>query len=193
MKDIAELCIQKKFQTDKYNLGYLDNFYQGFFDKNYENIHTILEIGVKRGGSLALWNEYFKDCEIHGVDINGPIKVPGTKTHKANAYDKNFTDRFQNEYFDLVIDDGPHTYQSWIDLIDLYYDKIKVDGYLVIEDVILPQRDMGCSIDKIKELIQYAENKGFAFEEEKLMMGLQKTDHLRRLWSEYLSILVFKK
>ena len=192
-KDLVKTYMTHKCNTDKYNLGYLDNFYQEFFDKHYDDIKTMLEIGVKKGGSLKLWAHYFENADIHGVDISQPVSVNGAKVYKSNAYSKEFVNKFDDKFFDLVIDDGPHTYQSWLDLIDLYYDKIKDGGYLIIEDIILPLNKMGATAPQIKELIKHAELKGFSFEEQRLFMGLQKTERLLNMWSKHLSILVFKK
>jgi hypothetical protein len=42
---------------------------------------------------------------------------------------------FENNYFDYIIDDGPHTLQSQKDAIVKWLPKIKSGGKLIIEDI----------------------------------------------------------
>lgn len=191
-KNILDVYDANNIYTDKYTLGYLDNFYQKLFDE--QRIESILEIGIHRGESIRLWRCYFdNDVDIHGVDIKECKPIPNTSLYQDNAYSEIFASKFKDNYLDLVIDDGPHTYESWINLIDLFYDKISYGGSLVIEDIILPMSNMGATREQIKDLITYAKEKGFIFVDEKLMMGLQKTEPMKKAWSEHLSILHFVK
>src|SRR5438445_12333566 len=64
-------AIGTRHGTDKSSShhGYLD-FYERFFrDLRYKQI-TLLEIGVLRGESARMWNEYFEYGKIIGVDVN---------------------------------------------------------------------------------------------------------------------------
>lgn len=60
-----------KHGTDKASKGhgYLD-FYEGFFQGLRHKPIRLLEIGVFRGNSVAMWQEYFVAGTIIGVDIN---------------------------------------------------------------------------------------------------------------------------
>ena len=53
-----------------------------------------------------------------------------------NAYDENFVkNQFNNVLFDLVVDDGPHTFESNCKCIELYSSLLSEKGILIIEDV----------------------------------------------------------
>ena len=60
---------------------------------------VILEIGVKRGGSLDLWKKYFnKEAKIYGIDIcqnslSVERLVDGVKIFVGNQEDEYFLQR----------------------------------------------------------------------------------------------------
>jgi hypothetical protein len=66
MKDLKEISILLNYPSDKDTSHNYLPVYQQEFDK-IEDI-KILEIGVCFGGSLVLWNEFFVNSEIHGID-----------------------------------------------------------------------------------------------------------------------------
>ena len=68
-------------------------------------------------------------------DYTDPIikSYPRIKTSLCNAYDKKIVDELPG--FDIIIDDGPHTFDSHTACLELYLPKIKKDGMLVIEDI----------------------------------------------------------
>jgi hypothetical protein len=51
---------------------------------------------------------------------------------------------------DIVIDDGPHTLESQLSCIDMYYPKINPGGMLIIEDIM--------NIDNANALVEKARN-----------------------------------
>lgn len=56
-----------KYGTDK---GSLKHNYMPFYEKHLpKNPKKILEIGVLKGASLAMWSEYFPEAIIHGLDL----------------------------------------------------------------------------------------------------------------------------
>ena len=60
--------IHTKYITDK---GTEHNYLE-FYEHQFQNIrlekNNILEIGVLHGGSLKLWNEYFPNSIIYGIE-----------------------------------------------------------------------------------------------------------------------------
>ena len=51
------------------------DIYEKYLSRFIGKNPTILEIGVKDGGSLELWDNYFVNkCKIYGVDINKKCK-----------------------------------------------------------------------------------------------------------------------
>lgn len=69
----------------------------------------------------------------------------------ADAYSDEYVNKFLNDYFDYIIDDGPHTLQSQLSFIDLYYPKIKKGGKLIIEDI-QSNSDLNAIEERLQEL-----------------------------------------
>jgi hypothetical protein len=118
----------------KYCSAFYDN---AFFDLKDKKLN-ILEIGIQNGSSLVLWNEYFKNSIIYGIDNTDLIKdrldtYPRIKTIIQDAYKKELTSNLP--LFDIIIDDGPHTLESQIKFINNYFKKLNKNGKLFIEDV----------------------------------------------------------
>ena len=129
-----------KYKTDKesrhrYCTSYYDQIFYNLKDKKL----NILEIGIKNGSSLVLWNEYFKNSIVYGIDnsdlIGNRLDVyPRIKTIIQDAYRKELTSHLP--LFDIIIDDGPHTLESQKIFINNYFKKLNKNGKLIIEDVL---------------------------------------------------------
>jgi 23S rRNA U2552 (ribose-2'-O)-methylase RlmE/FtsJ len=164
------------YNTDKYSLGYLEHFYDGFFQKNH--VDRLLEIGVRGGGSVRLWKDLFPSAEIIGVDVVKCDPIPDVTIYQLDAYKS--IDYLGKEPFDLIIDDGPHTLESQLLVLELYKDIVKPGGNLVIEDII--------SKDYLMPLKEKAE-KLYRKIEIHDMTGLQRTPQLLHRWRNGLFIL----
>lgn len=137
--------------TDKGDYkSYVTDFYESEFSRRRLNKNRLLEIGVRSGASLALWANFFENIEIIGLDIEevgspvGPVKeyidYPSVKFFCDDAYKQEVADNFKGE-FSILIDDGPHSLSSQIRFLDLYLDKLAIDGVLIIEDILFGYRD----------------------------------------------------
>lgn len=102
---------------------------------------SILEIGVAGGGSLILWDSYFKNANVVGIDlypqfdgiIPDGIDYP---VHVIDSTDPNDGEWiFDDEMFDYIVDDGSHNIYDQIKTFDNYYPKLKVGGKYFIEDI----------------------------------------------------------
>jgi cephalosporin hydroxylase len=110
----------------------------------------ILEIGVRWGGSLLMWSDYFPNAKITGVDINlnqmsdktkKEVDKRGIKTILGNAYSPDFyKENFSSKSYDIILDDGSHYESDQISFFDLYKDSLKQGGYLMSEDFHSPQQ-----------------------------------------------------
>jgi ubiquinone/menaquinone biosynthesis C-methylase UbiE len=114
--------------------SYIDS-YENIFQK-ISNI-KLLEIGCARGDSVMMWADYFDNSEIIAVDIYKNYIYPevGWKFIHHNACTKEFSDTFENEYFDYIIDDGSHTLNDQLISFEFLFKKLKNKGKYVIEDV----------------------------------------------------------
>ena len=98
-----------KYGTDK---GPGDHNYTAVYEQMFEGIRNeplkILEIGVADGASLRMWEEYFPNAEIHGIDINPcDIEHERITIHIGDQGDMKFMSSLGVD-FDIVIDDGSH-------------------------------------------------------------------------------------
>lgn len=127
-----------KYITDKYAHGYISEFYDEKFSPKRNDVKNVLEVGIAGGGSILLWRDFFTNATIHGVDVG---RCPYTENqerivnHITNAYSTNFVNQFEKESFDIVIDDGPHTLDTWMFFIQYYLPLVKPGGIFVIEDI----------------------------------------------------------
>lgn len=106
----------------KYGSDKADHNYCPFYEQSLpKNPKKILEIGVLKGASLAMWAEYFPDAEIHGLDLfaenreedieaylRGELGFNNIILHKGNQCNWLLLEVLRNEDFDVIIDDGSH-------------------------------------------------------------------------------------
>jgi len=142
-KSLSSLVDNTK--TDKNTChSYLD-LYQSLLCNKKDTAKNVLEVGIFKGGSIKLWNDFFTNATIYGLDIlNSQSDWEYLKNDKivlyasTNAYDENF---FKTEFLDrnircdVMVDDGPHTLESMKQFIKLYSQIMTDDGILIIEDI----------------------------------------------------------
>ena len=133
-------------RTDKNTQhSYLD-LYQKLLYSKKDTAKNVLEVGVWEGGSIKLWNDFFSNATIHGVDMLHIDKMwEGIKNNdkiilhtSTNEYDESFVNNtflHKNIKFDFMLDDGPHSLESMKQFIKLYSRIMADDGILIIEDV----------------------------------------------------------
>lgn len=137
---ISSICKKYSFITDKCTKHSYCDIYDKLFSE-YKSLEiNLLEIGVAGGGSIFMWWEYFEKAQIYSFDINDMptylsenLKDNRYKHHKGDAYSKSAVGKLPN--LDILIDDGPHTEESFKKLIELYSSKINYNGLLIIEDI----------------------------------------------------------
>ena len=175
--------------TDKFDLGYIECFYSRLFNPIKHKVKNVLEIGVYAGKSLELWRNFFLNAEIIGVDINpcnNLIKLYNEriKTYIANGYDKAFVSSFKSTKFDIIIDDGPHTFESMEKFLTLYLPLLADEGLLIVEDII--------NISWTPKLLKFIDETKFEVEVIN-MAQKQKTVPLLNKWKNGLDVIVVKK
>ena len=176
-------------KTDKYDLGYIDAFYDSFFHPRVETAKLILEIGVQSGGSIKLWRNFFVNSTVYGLDVDycDAVDQCDRIVHMVcDAYSFDTVNQFQRESFDIVIDDGPHTFDSMVFFILYYLDIVKPGGIMVLEDIIdISWTQMLVDIIKHKS----PDSKIHVYN----MKGKQKTQHLIDRWKNGLDVIVIEK
>lgn len=135
---LEELYVEQGAKSDKGSIhDYISSYYsKEFLGKRDQNI-KLMEIGVHRGPSIVLWKSWFKNSEIIGVDNEDIYECERVydKLIIEDAYTDKFIEKFSNEYFDYIIDDGPHTLDSQIISATKWIHKVKSGGKIIIEDI----------------------------------------------------------
>ena len=133
-------------KSDKNTVHSYLPLYQTLLENKKETAINVLEVGIYNGGSIKLWNDFFPNATVYGLDImhinyvwddikNKEKIVLHTSTDAYNVdfFTSNFLDK--NVKCDFMLDDGPHTLESMIKFIELYSQIMTDDGILIIEDV----------------------------------------------------------
>ena len=104
----------------------------------------VLEIGVFKGGSLAMWRSYFGTAStIVGLDIDPACKKfenasDGIHVRIGDQESHTFLTSVYEEFgpFDIIIDDGGHTTSQQIQsFLHLYFSAMTEDGVYLVEDL----------------------------------------------------------
>ena len=141
METFKYIHLNKKGKvSDKWE-SYLD-YYDEAFSLIRDKELSILEIGVQNGGSLEVYNEYFKNVKsVVGCDISpkcGDLKFDSKNIEvvvgdiKSDDVLKKITSI--SETFDIIIDDGSHISSDIIIAFLKYFSLLNPGGIFVVED-----------------------------------------------------------
>ena len=132
------------------------DYYSSLFDHNRQYVKRVFECGIGTnnpklpssmgaeyapGASLKMWRDYFPKAEIYGADLDKEIlfEEDRIKTFYVNQLNKDDIKNMWSEIglnnFDLIIDDGLHTFEAGICLFNNSFDKLRAGGIYIIEDV----------------------------------------------------------
>jgi len=125
-------------------------FYEKLFESYRDKKLNIFEMGVgvpscmaSWAGSLLGWKEYFPNSKVYSADYDKDYLYNDDriKSYYVDQHDENIINEMWNNddlkdlNFDLIIDDGPHTYLSNILFYKLSINKLKLNGIYIIEDI----------------------------------------------------------
>lgn len=117
--------------TSRYSL-YLDSFRDLSFN--------FLEIGVFTGSSLKMWNEFFSNATIIGVDIDptcSKFENNRTHIHIGDQTDVSFLKSIHTKYghIDVIVDDGGHSWKQQIITFETLFPLLTPGGLYFVEDM----------------------------------------------------------
>jgi hypothetical protein len=164
------LCeIMNKNKSDKGNQHNYTKIYYNIFKDIQLKPLRIFELGLgtnninlpsnmgilgRPGASLYGWSEFFINSEIFGADIDKEILF---KTDRINTFycDQTNPNSIKelwkqpelNEDFDIIVEDGLHTFNANVCFFENSIHKLKVNGYYIIEDI------ANCEINLFKNQI----------------------------------------
>ena len=136
---LAELC--ETHQSDKcaQHHEYVD-LYEVFLDPVRDRTERLLEIGVAQGDSMRLWEEYFPNARVFGIDIYDSSQYDTDRivTFVADQADREQLGAFIETHgsaFDVVIDDGGHGMEQQQVSFGFLFPHVRPGGMYVIEDI----------------------------------------------------------
>jgi hypothetical protein len=143
--------IANQYNTDKGTNIVCDNGFNGhgFTEFYYDHIKhlnkpTILEIGIWKGASTKMFNEFFNcECEIYCIDIdpNSDVSNLGDNVHfyvvdQGNEEQlRNFVKEIGDVKFDIILDDGSHQIYHQMLTYSILRKLLKKDGMYIMEDL----------------------------------------------------------
>lgn len=102
----------------------------------------LLEIGVLRGDSLKMWNDYNPQLIIHGIDndpnvLNYIQETSNIKIHIGDQSDAAFLNNViqKSGKPNFIIDDGSHNSSDIVNSFKVLYEHLEEGGYYFIEDL----------------------------------------------------------
>jgi len=174
----------KSDKGDKNNTGYHHNYtklYYHIFKDINTNPLRIFELGLgtnntnipsnmgilgRPGASLYGWSEFFENSEIFGADIDKDIlfKTDRIKTFYCDQTNPDIIKQLWNEpelneNFDIIVEDGLHTFEANVCFFENSIHKLKENGYYIIEDI--SNSEINLFKQKINEWIKKYNNLQF--------------------------------
>jgi SAM-dependent methyltransferase len=130
---------------------------------NNPNILSNMGVDGRPGASLYGWSEFFSNAEIFGADIDTNIlfNTDKIKTFYCDQTNSGIIKKMWDEpalldNFDIIIEDGLHTFNANVCFFENSIHKLNPNGYFIIEDILKVEEHL--FTNKIKEWqLQYTD------------------------------------
>ncbi len=138
MDKLTELGLQ--YGTDKASYHQFTPFYNTFLEAEREKAEWVMEIGILNNSSLRMWEDYFPNATIVGVDNQdkSQYEEDRIKIFLADQGDnKQLLDVIKgtSSSFDMIIDDGSHLIDHQMTTLGFLFPFVKHGGIYIIEDL----------------------------------------------------------
>ena len=107
-----------------------------------QELQSAMPVNGLSGASLYGWNEYFPNAQIYGADIDKSILFTDDRIKTFYCDQTNpsvIKDMWNNPElegeFDIIIEDGLHTFEANITFFENSIHKLKRNGIYIIEDI----------------------------------------------------------
>lgn len=114
--------------------------YDFFFRQFRNNKFSLLEFGCAGGASLRMWEQYFPEAQIYGVDIDD-----GAKQHEKGRVHIVIGDAASEQTYNrikaeigaafIILDDASHAWSDQRRSFEIFWDMVAPGGFYVIEDL----------------------------------------------------------
>ncbi len=151
LRDISlKYSMPEHGETDMATIHSYPEYFEKLFAPYQHTAQRVLEVGVRNGGSLKTWHDWFSKATIYGID-NGleagiwtppaeyaeRIKVAYGDTFKPDTVIGTIEDVFNVDLyeFDVIIDDGCHNVLAQAATWGMLYPFLRKGGCYVITDI----------------------------------------------------------
>lgn len=136
MKTLNEIGLNYNSDKVSEHHNYLD-LYDKFFTPIRLKENRILEIGILHGDSIKMLRDYFETSTITGIDIDNKEHLSSDRLIilQGDQSNKNFLEKFEDNSFDVIIDDGSHQMSHQQISFGVLFKKLKKGGIYIIEDL----------------------------------------------------------
>lgn len=151
----------EKHKPTKRPHNYLPYYWMHFRDI-HKSVKHVIEIGVQTECSVKMWEEFFPNATIHGLDID-----PACKSHEGGRIRIHIGDQADPSFLhsvldamdgapDIVIDDGSHLPNHQIATFNVLFPALSRHGVYVIEDTGGAVNDMELqTVSEMKTLVDH--------------------------------------
>ncbi len=139
MLSLNELGLNCRSDKGPHNHNYLRHYDRWFSPLRQEEL-VILELGVYRGNSLRIWEGYFPQARIYGVDCDPGCAVYASERSRVligDAGDPDFLDEVIRASGppDVIIDDASHNGDHQRFCLEHLFPSLKPGGLYWVEDI----------------------------------------------------------
>jgi hypothetical protein len=128
-----------RFQPTKRLHDYLPYYWMHFRDIRFD-VSRVLEIGVQSDRSIRMWEEFFPNATVYGLDIDPACRAfegGRRRIFIGDQGNRDFLRHVASEAggaFDIVIDDGSHRVEHQLVSFDTLFPLLTSHGIYVVED-----------------------------------------------------------
>jgi hypothetical protein len=129
-----------KYGTDKSSRvhGYL-NIYEKYLGELKDKPISFMEIGMLHGASINVWQDYFTQAQLYGIDYKRRRlrQTARVKSFCADQANREQLAKIVKEtgQIDIIIDDGGHQMRQQQISLGFLFPYIKSNGLYIIEDL----------------------------------------------------------
>lgn len=145
MKTLQEIFLQHA--TWGKDVGHGDKGSTHSYIETYEKLFepfrngcSFMEIGLAMGWSMKMWDEYFSNSKITGVDIGLIFDTTQYSEQcrfiECDATKPELIGKLGDQKFDIIVEDGSHMESDQIATFELLKHRMNPNGIYIIEDIL---------------------------------------------------------
>jgi hypothetical protein len=147
LQTIWERLAKEGYKSDKGDIHSYLPLYEEILAPYRNTAKNVLEIGLFRGDSLRLWESYFLNANVYGIDCDeqphGGMAdlrpMIAEKIHNiviGDATSETVINNFFGEIkWDIVLDDSSHDISAQLKTVEIFGNRMNEGGLIILEDI----------------------------------------------------------